>query len=209
MTILIHPTYFPNIAHFAAFVQADSIAFEICDSYQKQTYRNRTQIATANGKIALSVPLKFSQKNRQLFKDVRIASDEKWQSHHWKSLQSAYKTSPFFEYYEDDLAPLFHLPYEFIMDFNFKCMEVVLECLQYEKVYSSTSTFEKSPTQIKDLRFLTKVRKEQSYQFEAYTQVFSTKNGFLTNLSILDLLFNEGPNAINYLQNQPLDFLLT
>ena len=125
MDILIHPTYFPNIANFVALLKADTITFEVSDNYQKQTYRNRTTIYGANGKLALTIPVNFTQKNRQLYCDVKIHNDEKWQINHWKSLESAYKMSPFFEFYQDDLKPLFEREENFLLDFNFKCFKVI------------------------------------------------------------------------------------
>ena len=143
MKVLLHPTYFPNIAHFVGMINAKTLTFEVADNYQKQTYRNRTYVYGANGKLALQIPVNFSQKNRQLYKDVRIANNEKWQAHHLKSLQSAYRTSPFFEYYEDELIPLFNTHHEFLLDFNFKCLETIAECLQLYLNYETTNTFEK------------------------------------------------------------------
>lgn len=201
MSILLHPSYLPNIANYVAMVHASDVIFEVHDTYQKQTFRNRSHIYGANGIIALNVPVVFTQMNRQMYKDVKISNDEKWQSHHWKSLQSAYKTSPYFEYYEDDLASLYHEPQVFIMEFNLKCLKVIAECLQWDFQYTTSNSFEKSPNS-DDYRFLINARKKIEFQFNRYTQVFSIKHGFLSNLSILDLLFNEGPNAINYLQSQ-------
>ena len=207
MSILIHPTYFPNVAHFVAIANTNSLFFEVEDNYQKQTYRNRTHIYGANGKLTLQVPVKFTQKNRQKYRDVRIANDGKWQSLHLKSLQSAYRTSPFFEYYEDDLIPLFENRQKFILDFNFTCFETILNCLQFNIEYSKTKVYKKAPEDKIDLRYLVNARKEKTFQFEPYTQVFEHKHGFINNLSILDLLFNEGPNAISYLESQQQFYL--
>ena len=118
MTVLLHPTYFPNVAAFSALLQAEKVLFEMHDNYVKQTYRNRCYIYGANGKLSLNIPVVFSQKNRQKHKDVQIFNDENWQAQHWKSLLSAYRTSPFFEYYEDDLRPLFEKKASFLLDFN-------------------------------------------------------------------------------------------
>lgn len=204
MTALLHPTYFPSIASFVAMAKANSVVFEVEDNYQKQTYRNRAYIYSANGKLLLNVPVKFTQKNRQQYKDVKIANEENWQELHWKSLQSAYRTSPYFEFYEDELKPIFHKKHEFIIDLNFECLSVILDCLQLELDYSKTTEYVKEVTNQTDLRFLVNARKEQNFVFEKYTQVFGDKHGFIGNLSILDLLFNEGPNALNYLESQEL-----
>ena len=204
MNTLLHPTYFPNVAHFVSMIHAENLLFEVHDNYQKQTYRNRTNIYGANGKLSLTVPVIYSQKNRQLYQDIKISNDNKWQALHWKSLQSAYRTSPFFEFYEDDLATLFHTKQTFLLDFNLKCLEVIFECLQLEFQYIKTTSYESKPSNCLDFRYLTIARKEKDHQFEPYTQVFSNKHGYINNLSILDLLFNEGTNTVPYLQSQKI-----
>lgn len=206
MTVLLHPTYFPNIAAFSAMVQAEKVIFEMQDNYVKQTYRNRCYIYGANGKLALNIPVIFTQKNRQKYKDVKIFNEENWQSQHWKSLLSAYRTSPFFEFYEDELRPLFEMKVDFLYDFNLKCFETICDCLQIALNPNKTNVYCAQPEMpISDLRNLVNAKKEQAYNFQPYTQVFNTKHGFLPNLSIVDLLFNEGPNSVNYLKEQPLN----
>ena len=204
MKIVLHPTYFPNIAHFVAMVNAEEVILEMEDNFLKQTYRNRTYIYGANGKLGLNIPVIHSQKNRQKYKDVKIYNHDNWQSLHWKSILSAYRTSPFFEYYEDELQPLFMKNAGFILDHNLNCLETICDCLQLELNYSKTDTFEKTLKDKTDYRQLVNAKKEPNYNFEKYTQVFSAKHGFIPNLSILDLLFNEGPNAVNYLESQTL-----
>ena len=202
MNILIHPTYFPNIAHFTAIVKAREVTFEMDDNFQKQTYRNRSYIYASNGKLQLNIPVIYSQKNRQKYRDVKIANDYKWQSLHWKSLESAYRTSPFFEFYADELQPLFTEKADYILDFNLKCFEVICDCLQLDLNTNKTEVFDKNPINLIDYRHLVNAKKETPVAFEPYTQVFGEKYGFINNLSILDLLFNEGPNAITYLESQ-------
>lgn len=204
MSILIHPTYFPSIAHFVAIAKAEHLVFEMDDNFLKQTYRNRSYIYGANGKLTLNIPVIHSQKNRQKYRDVKVFNDENWQSLHWKSLLSAYRTSPFFEYYEDELQPLFEKKADFILDFNLKCFEVITDCLQLDINTSKTTVYQEAAEGTEDFRFLVHAKKEQTYNFEQYTQVFSNKHGFIPNLSILDLLFNEGPNALNYLESQTI-----
>ena len=204
MNVLMHPTYFPSIAHFVAMIQAETLIFEMSDNYQKQTYRNRATIYGANGKLDLNVPVHYSQKNRQLYRDVNISNIDNWQDLHLKSLESAYSASPFFEFYIDDLKPLFEVEANTIMDFNFKCLEAVFECLQLPFQYETTKAFEKDPVATLDARPLANSRKEIEQHFDSYVQVFDDKHGFIQNLSILDLLFNEGPNSIIYLESQKL-----
>ena len=204
MDILIHPTYFPSITQCVAMIQAKKVTFEVCDNYQKQTYRNRMNIYGAHGKMPLTVPVVYSQKNRQLYKDIVISNDEKWQDLHWKSIQSAYSSSPFFEFYEHDLIHLFKEETTHLMDFNFKCLNAVLECLQHDLKFDLTTEFDlNAPSKI-DYRYLVDNRKEIEQTLKPYVQVFDDKHGFISNLSSLDLIFNEGPNAMFYLEKQQL-----
>ena len=202
---LLYPTYFPNIATYVVMTQSNDVVFETHDSYQKQTYRNRCYIYGANGKLSLNIPVHYSQKNRQNTEEIRIDNSSKWQSIHWKSIESAYKTSPFFEFYEDEFTMLFNTPKEFLLDFNLECIAVINQCLGLEMAISKSNQFTKTTSET-DYRFLVNARKEAKIEVSAYIQVFQGKHGFISNLSILDLLFNEGPNALNYLNNHPIDF---
>ena len=204
MNIILHPTYFPSIASFVTIVKAQKVTFEVCDNYQKQTYRNRMHIYGSNGKLSLTVPVIFSQKNRQLYKDILISEDTNWQDLHWKSIQSAYLGSPFFEFYQDEFEPLFTSKYKYLLDFNFKCLEVIYDCLQLPFDYSTTTEYKKTALDCIDYRTLVDDRKEREHPFKPYVQVFDDKHGFIPNLSILDLICNEGPNAMMYLEAQEL-----
>lgn len=203
MNILIHPTYFPSISHFVAMVNADSITFEMEDNFQKQTNRNRMYVYSPNGTQLLNIPVKHSNELHQKFKDVRIENAFDWQKNHFKSLEAAYRTSPFFEYFEDDIRPIFEKKHEFMMDLNFLTMEIVTDCLGLDFKFDKTIEYFHEVTDKTDFRHLANGKKDSS-QFEPYTQVFEEKNGFLNNLSILDLLFNEGRYAVDYLKKQPL-----
>ncbi|MDO4781843.1 MAG: WbqC family protein [Capnocytophaga felis] len=200
---LIHPTYFPSIAQFHLMLTHPCV-LEVSDNYQKQTLRNRAYIYGANGKLALNLPIKHvgGETGRQLFKDVRVENHFPWQRLHWKSLETAYRTSPFFEYYEDDLFPLFEKKYIFLLDVNMDTIETVLACLQTDINFDKTKSYEAEPKEVKDFRFLTSAKKEFPLQMEQYHQIFSDKHGFLPNLSVLDLLFHEGPNTEDYLINK-------
>ena len=204
MNIILHPTYFPSIASFVAIAKAQKVTFEVCDNYQKQTYRNRMHIYSANGKLSLTVPVIFSQKNRQLYKDILISDDTNWKDLHWKSIQSTYLGSPFFEFYQDDLEPLYSSKHKYLLDFNFKCLEVVYDCLQHPFEYSITTEYNKTINDCIDYRPIVDDRKEVQQEFKTYVQVFDDKHGFIPNLSILDLICNEGPNAMMYLESQAL-----
>ena len=202
MTALLHPTYFPNVAHMAIMLQSDVINFEYCDTYGKQTYRNRCCIMRANGLLQLNIPVIHSQKNRQLYSNVEVSHAEKWQPTHLKSLETAYRKSPFFEFYIDDLKPLFTKKVSNLYEFNIDCLKVIFECLQLPLNFSLTQFFDQNTRQYLDARTLVFCKKEVNQSFENYIQVFSDKHEFIGNLSILDLLFNEGPNTVNYLKSQ-------
>lgn len=204
MKTIIHPTYFPSIASFIVLASADSVWLEAEDNFQKQTYRNRAYIYGANGKLALNIPVHHSQKQRQLYREVKIANDEPWQKHHWKSIQSAYSTSPFFEYYEDDLRPLFETKKELLFDFNIESIRLICQCIDLDLDLVRTTEFSKEYVDAIDFRYLVNAKNESVRAFEEYVQVFSNKHGFIPDLSILDLLFNQGPNTLNYLQSQSL-----
>ena len=160
---LIYPTYLPNIATYMVMVQKNEVIFEVHDSYQKQTYRNRCYIYGANGKLSLSIPVHYSQNNRQNTKDIKIDNSSKWQSTHWKSIESAYKTSPFFEYYIDDLNPVFDKNYTFLLDLNLKCHEIIMDALQLEVPYRNTLEYKKE-SNYNDLRNLAISKGEQNYK---------------------------------------------
>lgn len=205
MAVLVHPTYFPSISHFVAMVQSDKVIFEMDDNFQKQTNRNRMYIYSPNGLQLLNVPIKHSKYNFQKTKDVKIENDFNWQKQHFKSLEAAYRSSPFFEYFEDDIRFIFEKKQTFLMDLNLQTFEIVAECLGAKLNITHTTEYFKEVNGTKDYRILANGKKDSSV-FETYTQVFEEKSGFLTNLSILDLLFNEGRYALDYLKNQQLDF---
>ncbi len=206
---LLCQTYFPNIAYLCVFAQYSNVLIEAHDSYQKQTFRNRTLIYAANGVLPLTIPVHFTQKKRQLYRDVKVVSYENWQSTHLKSLQSAYRTSPFYEHYEDAFVHLFERKIDYLFDFNQHCLEVLLDCLDLNSNISKTESFVKNPSNADDYRALVHPSKTNSTSFDSYLQVFQPKHGFKQNLSGLDLLFNEGPNALNYLKQQDVSHLIT
>lgn len=202
--LLLHPAYFGPISQFVAMLKAAEVVFENDDNYQKQTYRNRMYIYGANGKLLLNIPIKHTgnKSNHQKYRDVRIENDFPWQKEHWKSLENVYRTSPFFEFYEDDFQPLYHQKFEFLMDFNYRCLELALDCLQVEFPFKKTTEYILHPKDMVDGRRLIEAKNVKQPELETYQQVFQDKYGFINNLSIVDLIFNEGPNASHYLGNQ-------
>jgi hypothetical protein len=202
LTLVIHPAYIPNIATFAVISQ-NEICWEVNDNFQKQTYRNRAYICTDRGELMLNIPIKHVGKGqgRQLYRDVKIENDYKWQRQHWRALQTAYRTSPYFEYYEDEIAPLYTQKYEFLMDYNLKSIEIICDCLQVEMPTQRTEKFELHLDSNRDFRSLVESKKKIAFEQPKYVQVFGDRHGFIENVSILDLLFNEGTNALSYLKN--------
>lgn len=204
MNILLHPTYFPSISHFAAMFQSGKIVFEIADNFQKQTNRNRTYIYSPNGIQLLNIPIKHSKESHQKTKDIKIESDFDWQKQHFKSLEAAYRSSPFFEFFEDDIRPIFEKKQDFLLDLNFEVLTVLSKCFRMKLDYTTSAEYSQEVNpEITDFRALVNGKKDLS-SFENYTQVFDDKHGFINNLSVLDLLFNEGKYAIDYLKKQAL-----
>lgn len=201
--IIIHPSYFPSISHFVAIAKADIVTFEMEDNFQKQTNRNRMYIYSPNGIQLLNVPIKHSRDKHQRIKEVKIENDFDWQKQHFKSLEAAYRTSPFFEYFEDDIVPIFQKKHTFLMDLNLETMSIVSKCLKLEFDYDETAEYFHEVNDKADFRNLINGKKDTS-EFESYTQVFGDKHGYLNNLSVLDLLFNEGRYALDYLKKQEL-----
>jgi len=197
MDILIHPNYFPNIHQFTQIIKADNILFEVSDNYQKQTFRNRTYIYGANGKLGLFIPVIHTHKNRELFKDVKISYDSNWMDLHLKSLQSAYRSSPYFEYFEDDFIKLYSEKEKFLADFNIKCIKLISNLLDLDLDFKISNEYVEKTNDIIDLRDLSNARKEKKIDTPKYIQVFESKHGYINNLSILDLIFSEGPNSVS------------
>lgn len=195
------PTYFSPISQYSEIVKSNSVVFEMEDNFQKQSYRNRCYIFNSNGKQLLNIPVKDKYKGssqRKKTKDLLVDNDALWQDHHLKSLQTAYRTSPFYEFYEDDLLSIFTKKYTFIQDVNIDTFLFISDALQISQQYSKTGEYILKTTE-KDLRELSDVKKQPQKLVDNYVQMFDDKHGFIPDLSILDLLFMEGPNAISFL----------
>jgi len=203
MKALLLPSYFPSVSTFAAMAQASEIVLETEDNFQKQTNRNRMYIYSPNGIQLLNIPVKHTKEVHQKTKDIKLETAFDWQKQHFKSLEAAYRSSPFFEYFEDDIMPIFEKKHTFLMDLNLQSMEIASKCLGLNLSYSKTEEYFKEIKDANDYRHFANGKKDFS-EFEPYPQVFEEKNGFLNNLSILDLLFNEGRHALDYLKQQKL-----
>jgi hypothetical protein len=205
MKSLVHPSYFPSISHYVAMVQADGVIFEIEDNFQKQTNRNRTYIYSPNGKQLLNIPVKHTKQSHQKTKDIIIENDSEWQKQHFKSLEAAYRSSPFFEFFEDDIRPFYEKKHTFLLDLNYESQSIVANCMRKKVDYEVTTEYHNQVdfNTTADFRYLIDGKKDPTIM-KRYMQVFDNKHGFINNLSILDLLFNEGKFTIDYLNEQHL-----
>ncbi|MEQ6123332.1 WbqC family protein [Pseudotenacibaculum sp. MALMAid0570] len=193
------PTYFSPISQYGMIFQSDHLEFEVEDNFQKQTYRNRCYIYGANGKQLLNIPITHSKSElKQKTKDILIEEGSNWQKQHYKSLKTAYNSSPFFEFYEDDLMKIFSANYKYLLDVNIDSFLFINDALELLKQHSLTEEYVDNAS--KDFRNLASVKKHPKTNCASYIQVFDDKFGFLQNLSILDLLFMEGPNTISFLE---------
>ena len=206
-TVLLTTAYLAPVSYYTILSQSENVLLENFDSYEKQTYRNRCEIATANGMMALSIPVEKSGAEKVLTRDIRISKHNNWQSHHWRSIESAYNSSPFFEYYIDDLLPFYSKEWKFLWDFNFEIQSKVLELLDCEIQIVHTTEYKKTVDEnIVDLRnsFNTKTA-NSILETKPYYQVFSQRFGFQKDLSIIDLLFNMGNESQLIIANSPLN----
>ena len=200
-TVLLQTTYVGPIQGYQKLYRYDLTLIEQYDSYQKQTYRNRCVIATANGLQALTVPVEATGE-KCLLRDIRISDHNQWRRVHWNALQSAYNESPFFDYYADDIRPFFEKKFEFLVDFNESIRETVCNLLDIQPKVEYTTNFEKQVDTVDDYREVINAKHplaDVDFQPRRYWQVFEGKHGFQANLSILDLLFNMGNEAVFYL----------
>ncbi|MEM8524307.1 MAG: WbqC family protein [Bacteroidota bacterium] len=203
---LIESHYLPCVQYLAQFLKYETIIIEQYEHYQKRSYRNRCHIMGANGLLRLSIPLQSGKNQQMNIREVRISYQENWQQLHWKSIASAYRNAPFFEYYADYLAPFFEQKEEFLFDWNHKLLLQLLDLLQLENNVQLSEQYEPTPTfPIVDRRDSIRAKKSRhkealSFETIPYVQVFQERHGFVPNLSILDLLFCTGPQAILYLE---------
>ncbi|PWW19753.1 WbqC family protein [Chryseobacterium sp. AG844] len=197
--VLLPAFYMPPISWFSVFLNPENeIVFEQFENFPKQTYRNRANIYGANGKLSLIIPINHNGKRE--FKDVEISYREDWRTLHWKSIKTAYQSSPYFEYYEDKFRKIFDLKEKFLLDFNLKGIEVIQQILKTEKAHSLNKEYIKNPESI-NFREKFSAKLPSEFQMEEYYQTFSDKFGFLEDLSVLDLICNKGPESLVYIKN--------
>lgn len=198
--VLLSTAYCGPLPYFSLLAGAPQVYIEKHENFIKQTYRNRCVILGANGPLPLVIPVEKGRAGKVKITDLRIADQTPWQRNHWRSIFSAYNSSPFFEYYQEELRPFFEKKQKFLFDFNMELTETLLGLLEIAPIINFTEDFEQLPVAFANFRqsISPKAAAEGSaYPFPEtpYTQVFSEKFGFVPQLSILDLLFNEGPNS--------------
>ncbi len=202
-SILLSTAYFAPVSFYVLALKYEFVYVEKYENFSKQTFRNRCVILGANGSIPLVIPVVKGRGPKTLIKDLKISYDVDWQRNHWRTIFSAYNSSPFFEYYRDDIFPFFQNKEKFLLDLNMKINTTVCDLLEIENNLILTDDFEKVPENTLNLReTISPKNKTLDTQFQTinYSQVFSEKLGFTPNLSIMDLLFNEGPNSISVLE---------
>ena len=202
MNTVIHPTYFPNIQIFKNIVNSKNLFFEINDNYVKQTFRNRTSIYTANGKLDMTIPVKFSSSKKEKLKDIKICDNSNWQNIHIKSIQTAYNNSPYFDFFEEYFIDFFKKKYKFLIDVNINSIKIIFEILEKELDYNFTEVYIREYIDSIDLRNLSnKPKLKTKVDFKKYNQVFDEDHGFIKNLSSIDLIFNKGLNSVDFINN--------
>lgn len=196
--VLLPVFYLPPVSWFSVFLDAENdVVFEQFENFPKQTYRNRANIYGANGKLSLIIPMNHNGKREM--KDMEISYREDWRTLHWKSIKTAYQSSPYFEYYEDKFRKIFDMKEKFLLDFNLKGLEIIQQILKTEKAHSLNVEYIKNPEGI-SFREKFSAKHPSEFEMEEYYQTFSDKFGFLEDLSVLDLVCNKGPESLSYIK---------
>lgn len=180
--MLLPSYYLAPISYYAQLLRSDDVVIDLDEPYRKQTLRNRCYIASPNGPLALTIPVVKFVPYHTPMRDIRISEHGNWRHLHWNALQSSYGRTPFFEFYADDFAPFYEKRWEFLADYNQALQEKVCELIGMNSLpHTITSSL--------------------PYSLTPYYQLFSDRHGFMPDLSIVDLLFNMGPESILYLNN--------
>ena len=193
MTAVFPSAYFPSIGYLKTYFSHQDRCIEVHESFPKQTYRNRCDISTSMGKLRLSIPLKKPQGSKTMTKDVLLDGSAMWQKEHWRSIRTAYAAAPYFEQYDKEIHKLIHTKHNHLIDLNFEILEFIHEVV--DRPFDRQETDRYNTDGIMDLRNET----FDAQETPPYFQVFSEENGFIPHLSILDLLFNEGPFIRNWI----------
>ena len=199
--LIVSTAYLPPIAFFVSIVETKRITVEQHENYLKQTYRNRCHILSANGILPLSIPVIKTDGNHTKLINIQISNINNWQLNHWRAIESAYNKSPFFLYYRDELEAFYLRKFNNLLEFNSELLSFLLRKIGLKIEIIFSDDFLSIQNEENDLRFKFSPKKEEVIQFPHYYQVFEEKFGFIPNLSIIDLLFNEGPETLNYLES--------
>lgn len=202
--ILVNTAYFPPVQYFSEIKGCSEILVEQYESYGKQSYRNRCDIMTANGVMTLSVPVVKGASLKILTKDVLVDYSTNWQKLHFKGIESAYKNSPYYDYYIDNFMPFFERKEKYLLDLNTKILRELMENTGLRRPLSFTEDYYPAPENHEDLRDVihpkpSRRRAERPFPPKPYHQTFAERFPFVPNLSIIDLLFNMGPETDGYL----------
>ncbi|MEM6298864.1 MAG: WbqC family protein, partial [Bacteroidota bacterium] len=195
-TTILSLHYLPCLDFFTEWIRADKVLIEAHESFQKQTYRNRCYTLQTNKKMLLSIPVKKGSQQLNIT-DVEIDYKNDWNNLHWRSIKSAYRRTPFFEFYADEFQEIFENPPQKLFDFNLKLLTICLEALGASTDFEQTTAFQHSYPDVVDLRTAISPKKADRFSYTPYWQVFG--NDFIANLSILDLLFSKGPETKQHL----------
>jgi hypothetical protein len=199
--IIFATAYLPPVEYISYLNKNKRVFIDVFENYIKQTYRNRCYIMAANGKLCLSIPVIKTFGNHTKVKDIEIDYSQPWQRLHWRSIESAYNTSPFFLYYRDSIEPFYEKKFHFLIDLNTEILAVLLKLCGISSEIQFTESYIENVDNTADLRnnISPKFKIQTIQHFPKYNQVFSDKHGFSANLSIIDLLFNEGKYCKEYL----------
>ena len=203
--VLLSTAYLAPVSYYVLLARAGKVVIEQHENYQKQSYRNRCLIAAANGPMVLSIPVKKSLPGKNSIRDIQLSGHGNWQHVHWNSLVSAYASSPYFAFYRDDIRPFYEKKYKYLFDFNEALREEICALLHLEPRLEYSKSYTTGPeTEILDYRELIHPKKQRLEELlpGPYVQVFDRKFGFLPDLSVLDLLFNTGPEACLFLMHK-------
>ena len=192
--------YLPPVSYFAILHKADQVIIEQHETYPKQTYRNRCEIYSEKGKTSLTIPVKKPNGNQTKTSEIRIFNEDKWFVKHWRAIEIAYRTSPYFLFYGDELKMFFKGSYDSLLEFNMALIQYFCDLFNIQTPITISENYIENPETHLDFREILSPKKPSVINyFPEYTQVFNTKHGFIPNLSILDVLFNLGPESVDYI----------